>query len=612
MDDRNHLLKDWYLEFAVGSVSNRGIINKAEFLPKIIQANKGREFYRSMFLYDESVNDYVKENNSISNFKGIKYINTIILDIDLKGQGQGDKTIEHVLELVDVLNGKGIGNELINIWFSGTGFHIHIPNVYQFEPSSNLDKIVRASIKRDFGDYVDIIYDATRLIRIEYSKNLKTGLFKNPFKIHELQKWDYEYIAERSKTLRTDYQHPKVKYDNHQILKPMDISRKNIQEVRKVYKDTKAETSRYITCAQHIYNAGHQTGQRHHYLLRIASIAISKWGYDAKAVQAIAKAFNEKSENPLPADEVSKVVADCVKVGGYRYPCNDEILSKYCDSKCVEYRYKSLEPDAKAVNAQDMIANMIKYAQTDFTEKSFDLKTVFPFLPESHLFKTGDLVILAGDTKLGKTALYQHIITNTPNVKTLFLSLEVDEITMTRRFMQQMLQKNKYKTLKLMADEDEKAITTLEDKLSHMTLLCESPDITQYKELIDEHKPRMVVIDTIDMVPAKWAKNDEYEKMNYVIPELKKFAMQSDIILLGVSHISKSASARLAEGGRLDIHDLKGNSIIEQKADKIIGFEGDRENNRKRIIRTLGSRDESMFHMVCNFNWETFTFAQRK
>ena len=392
----------------------------------------------------------------------------------------------------------------------------------------------------------------------------------------------------------------------------MDISRKNIQEVRKVYKDTKAETSRYITCAQHIYNAGHKTGKRHHYLLRVASIAIKKWGYDAKAVQGIAKAFNEKSEDPLPADEVSNIVASCVKVGGYSYPCTDEILSQYCDSKCIEYRNKSLEIESKAVNADDMIANMIKYAQTDFSEKSFDLKTVFPFLPESHLFKSGDLVVLAGDTKLGKTALYQHIITNTPNVKTLFLSLEVDEPTMSRRFMQQMLQTSKHETLRLLANKDEEAIGILQDRLKHMTLLCESPDITQYKELIEKYQPRMVVIDTIDMVPAKWAKNDEYEKMNYVIPELKKFAMQSDIILLGVSHISKGASYRLKEGGQLDIHDLKGNSIIEQKADKIIGFEGDRDNNKKRIIRTLGSRDESMFHMVCNFNWETFTFAQRK
>jgi len=611
MDDRN-ILDNWYLEYAIGKVSNRGNICKVSEFKDIVKNNLGGEIYKSMFIYGKSVLDFVKQKGTISNFKGAKAMNTIILDIDLEGENQKDECLYNVLKLVDILNGFGVGNELINIWFSGKGFHIHIPNIYQFEPSNNLDKIVRASIKRDFGQYVDIIYDATRLIRTEYSLNLKTMRFKNPFTIKEIEDLDYEEIKEKSKSLREDYQHPKFEYDNTQILKPMDISRKNIQEVRKVYKDTKAETSRYITCAQHIYNAGHKTGKRHHYLLRVASIAIKKWGYDAKAVQGIAKAFNEKSEDPLPADEVSNIVASCVKVGGYSYPCTDEILSQYCDSKCIEYRNKSLEIESKAVNADDMIANMIKYAQTDFSEKSFDLKTVFPFLPESHLFKAGDLVVLAGDTKLGKTALYQHIITNTPNVKTLFLSLEVDEDTMSRRFMQQMLQKSKHETLRLLANEDEEAIGILQDKLKHMTLLCESPDITQYKELIEKHQPRMVVIDTIDMVPAKWAKNDEYEKMNYVIPELKKFAMQSDIILLGVSHISKGASYRLKEGGQLDIHDLKGNSIIEQKADKIIGFEGDRDNNKKRIIRTLGSRDESMFHMVCNFNWETFTFAQRK
>jgi len=612
MDNRNHLLDNWYLEYAIGKVAHRGNICKASEFKDIVKNNLGKEIYRSMFLYDESVIDFVKENGTISNFKGIRTINTIIFDLDLQGELQADLLVDRVLEMVDVLNGFGIGNELINIWFSGKGFHIHIPNVYQFEPSKNLDKIVRASIKRDFGQYVDIIYDATRLIRTEYSLNLKTMRYKNPFKIHELQKWDYDYIKDRSKEPRGDYQHPKITYDNHQLLKPMDISRKNIKEVRKVFKDTKAETSRYITCAQHIYNAGHQTGKRHHYLLRVASVAISKWGYDAQAVQGIAKAFNERSDDPLPADEVSKVVADCIKVGGYRYPCSDEILSKYCDSKCIEYRNKSLETDADVMNATDMISNMIKYAQTDFAEKSFDLKNVFNFLPASHLFKAGDLAILAGDTKLGKTAFYQHIVTNTPYIKTLFMSLEVDAETMTRRFMQQMLQKGKTEVLNLLAEEDVNALGVLDDKLSHVNLITDSPDITQYRELIDKYKPKMVVIDTIDMVPAKWAKNDEFERMDYVVKELKKLAIQTDIILLGVSHISKGASRRLVEGNQMDIHDIKGNSVVEQKADKVIAFEGDRENNRIRRIRTLGSRDESMFHMVCNFDWETFTFNQRK
>jgi replicative DNA helicase len=89
-----------------------------------------------------------------------------------------------------------------------------------------------------------------------------------------------------------------------------------------------------------------------------------------------------------------------------------------------------------------------------------------------------------------------------------------------------------------------------------------------------------VVIDTIDMVPARYAKNDELQKQGYITAELKKIAMEQDVIILAVSHISKGASYRIAEGQALDIHSGKGNSALEQKADKIIAFEGDRDKNK--------------------------------
>ena len=611
MDNRNHLLKEWYLEYAIGSVAHRMNICKASEFVNIVKENLGKEIYSSMFLYDESVKDFVDKEGTISRFKGMRYLDKIILDIDLKGESKGDDAIQTVLELVDELNGKGVGNEIINIWFSGRGFHIHLPNVYGFEPSENLDKIVRASIQRDFGKYVDLIYDATRLIRTGYSYNLKTKRYKNPFTINELELWDYERIKDMSKERRTDYFHPKFDYDNHRLLEPMDISRKNIKEVREVFKDSKAETSRFITCAQHIYNAGAPKGNRHHYLLRVISIAISKFGYDSAAVQGIAKAFNEKSEEPLPATEVSTLIASALKVGGYRYPCNDEILSKFCDPKCTLYRYRNLEENTEVMNAESMINFMLDYVNIDFSEKSFDLQNVFPFLPEPHLFKAGDLAILAGDTKLGKTAFFQHIVSNTPSIKTLFMSLEVDKATIIRRFMQQMLLKDKHTVNMLLQQKDVETLNVLNNMMSHLEVLTDSPDITRYSELIEQYKPKMLVIDTIDMVPARYAKNDEFEKMNYIIIELKKLAMQNDIILLGVSHISKGASRRLAEGNPMDIHDTKGNSVIEQKADKIISFEGERENYKIRRSRTLGYRDESTFHIVCNFDWETFTFKQR-
>ena len=42
----------------------------------------------------------------------------------MKGKSKGDETVQNVLKLIDKLNEKGVGNELINVWFSGTGIHL--------------------------------------------------------------------------------------------------------------------------------------------------------------------------------------------------------------------------------------------------------------------------------------------------------------------------------------------------------------------------------------------------------------------------------------------------------------------------------------------------------
>ena len=59
----------------------------------------------------------------------------------------------------------------------------------------------------------------------------------------------------------------------------------------------------------------------------------------------------------------------------------------------------------------------------------------------------------------------------------------------------------------------------------------------------------------------------------------------------------------------LTVHSAKGNSAIEQKADKIIGITGDRTMNDTRVIRSLASRDETDFELAMKFNYHTFQFS---
>ena len=94
--------------------------------------------------------------------------------------------------------------------------------------------------------------------------------------------------------------------------------------------------------------------------------------------------------------------------------------------------------------------------------------------------------------------------------------------------------------------------------------------------------------------------------MEKIVNSLKQIATQMDVIFFGISHISKGASRDM-----LTVHSAKGNSAIEQKADKILGIQGQRDANNIRVIRSLASRDETDFEMAFDFDYKTFQFKPR-
>ena len=178
--------------------------------------------------------------------------------------------------------------------------------------------------------------------------------------------------------------------------------------------------------------------------------------------------------------------------------------------------------------------------------------------------------------------------------------------------MQTALGLNKHEIDEAIGNRDLDKVIECKNQLSHINLTCSSPDITDYKELVVNSEAGIVVIDTIDAVPAKFVKNEMILKQEYIINQLKEIAISTKAIIFVVSHISKGASNRLNEGSMLDIHSGKGSSVLEQKADKIIAFETSDAGKDRRIIRALGSRDEQNFNITCNFNYEKFRFETLK
>ena len=262
------------------------------------------------------------------------------------------------------------------------------------------------------------------------------------------------------------------------------------------------------------------------------------------------------------------------------------------------------------MNADEMVNKLIEHYTSDFTDRSFDLKDIFTFMPKKHLFTSGQLITLIGDTGLGKTAFISYIITQLPKIKILFLSLEVDDITMSRRFLQASMKKSKTETLQLLRSGDMDLIKKAKKSIEHIKLETISPDIQDLASFVAESESKIVVVDTIDRIPAKYAGKDDFARQEVIANGLKDLAMKEDVIVLAVHHISKSASYNFKETNTLDVHSGKGNSAIEQKSDQYIAFQG-KEISKARVVKSLKARDESKFELLLNYDWDTFTFDKR-
>lgn len=590
---------NYYVEVAIGDVSARNTVIPFNDLYNVVKNNTGKEIYRSLFLYTEDIAGYIADHGSIKNYEGVQAIDRIVFDID-KGSENGDEVKNKTFQLYRKLVERGAKKDHISIWFSGRGFHVVIPNLYGFKPSKHLAREVKSTIARDFSDMVDLIYDPKRLIRLPFSLNKKTNLYKNYLDHKQFLNMDYEDITEYCKEIV--YNTPPLVNGADQIWEPLEYSRKEVSEERKILISGKYPTNSDVTCGQHIVNKGANVPNRHLSLLRLISIWRRK-GFTQDQCILLANNWIDTYPKDFPSKEIKRIVIDTFRQG-YQFTCQDEILAAHCDSKCKYYKTKDYGHGIKLKNVDQMIESYKQFLEDSKYNNQFNLKDVVD-IRDDYIFRSGDLVILGGNTKIGKTAFVQWIIMQFPKIKTAFMSLEVGEDLINRRFFQcaMSLSKDKFNEW-----NDEYDIY-LKKSMDHLIITDSSPDIRDYDKIIETYAPKMLVIDTIDAIPAKYYV-DEYERQNFIIKTLKALANRYKIIIFGISHISKYAAQQLDNGERLGIHSFKGNSVIEQKADKVIGFESNPEDERIRKISSLGTRDENPFEIVMSFNYETFSFEQ--
>ena len=584
------MLDSRYIEVAIGSTINR---NQAIDVNQLHKYVTGEKLYRSYYTFNADFPKHLETFKTVKSFKGKCYLDRIILDID-----KGDNSDEYVLDrtresIRNMIDGLEIPESYIQPWFSGSGYHIHLPDIFGFEASKDLPSIVKETLTRYFPEADTNIYDRTRLIRVGWTKNAKTGLYKTPFTVREIMQLNHHEIHELAKEPFRPMEWENEEYTT--LFDPV-IPAKSTNHDYGSANTSQVEVTSIAPCVQKMYNEGPQKGQRHINMLRMVSY-YRRHGLPEAAVHSVIDGWAPDMEK----HEKQNIVQSCF-AGGYRYGCQDKVMDKYCDPKCIYYpsKVKGNDPLVALMSAEDIEKRYVQRVRKNMREDGFNLKDIYPSVGEDYWFMPGELNILMGDTGLGKTALMQNIVLRA-QLPTIWLSLEVTEYLMFRRFQQIHKSKTEIEVEEHYMHED----NSWSKDLNFIHTLTMPPTIESIKHLVAEEQPKVLVIDTIEDIPSSSYITDSMVKIDSIIRGMRQILANQNILIFGIAHITKSGS----RDGRLDVHAAKHSSSIAQKADKVMGIEGDRDS-QLRVFRSLKTRDATNFETTLEFNPMYFQFNE--
>ena len=538
-----------------------------------------------MYFYDEEGKTYVDKNGTLKNYFGIRYIDSVLIDID-KGQNSDEYTLKNAQSILYELEQLGVQAGAIQPYFSGTGYHIELASeLFNFPASKDLPFIVKNTMANLLEGIDASVYQRTGIYRMAHTINEKRGYYKIPLELSEIMSLGTKEIFKLAETQRMDYEYPDIWADG-------ELEERVITEVPKIRAlKTVVEPRNIVPCVQQMYKDGPSKGNRNNILLRMAS-HFRRNGIPSDATKASLLHWND---NQLEEQIIHEKV-EAVYNAGYKYSCHDSIMKEYCKPHCIHYNRKDYLVDVHT--SDDLHKDLKERLTSDFSGRIIDLSRNLGINRDVIIFP-GELVTIFGSTGANKTTLAHNLVLGYDSaydmirtewqVPTLYLSLELSGWYMHRRSLQIISGRDKEYVNK---NYDE-LYSQYHDQLQHIVFQTISPTIDQIKEKVKELNPACVVIDYIDLIEPPKGIRGEYETIRYISHQLSSLAVNYDCIVMQISQISRTYSRDQV----LDLYAGKGSGAIENASRKVVGIEGE-ANSTSKSVSLFKNSDGDLFDGV--------------
>ena len=410
-----------------------GLAGKAQLVTleqlKKFQTKPNSDYYVSLFSYNNEHKQRLEKTGSLAGIKDVMS-DVLLWDFDSTNLEKAQQdTVALANRLVDEMN---VDPDNILCYFSGSkGFHVVLPLDQELNPDQF--KQATSTLAKGLDTYDSVVNDPQRLIRLEYTKHPKSGLYKVPLHITEVDELSVDQIREIAKTAREDFtpQSSPVKLPASlfAVKAKKEIMKKEAKIDDKF--DTKTTPIGWKVYKWSLAEGFFDAGGRHQALMIIAATCRGL-GYPKEQAYYLCKAALKKQSERTGTPEfdkeelwdniIQKSIYSDNWEGGQYSPATNEWLKNYC----IENGFDTTNDTetTKIIQMQDIESGFEHYVRN--IEQNTIL-TGIPLLDSAMPLTTGMNCGVIGAASSGKTALALSILKNTSKagVISVFASLDM-------------------------------------------------------------------------------------------------------------------------------------------------------------------------------------------
>lgn len=191
-------------------------------------------------------------------------------------------------------------------------------------------------------------------------------------------------------------------------------------------------------------------------------------------------------------------------------------------------------------------------------------------------FLRGTLTTIGARPSTGKTTFAINIATFDPNVKALFVSIEMTARMIYDRIVSDKADLEYYRCGLHLIDFE--TVKTVVERYPNLTIADDVSDIEHIEQMIYRERPDMVVVDYIQIVTSQRRFTDNRQRIDYISQRLKAAAKKTGCCVISLSQITRGGKDRPT------MSDLKESGGLEQDSDYIILLYREYVNNKEAQI----------------------------